>query len=178
MIANEPKQIILLGYMGSGKSTVGKELAVLLEREFIDLDDYLEEREKASISQVIQEKGAIYFRKREHDCLKEVLEGDEKIVLALGGGTPCYYNNMKLISQSNEAISFYLRAAVPFLTNRLFDERAHRPLISRFEQQDDLAEFIGKHLLERSGFYNEATHNLSIENKTVNQIVAEIEDLL
>ncbi|WP_231717780.1 shikimate kinase [Nonlabens sp. YIK11] len=173
----KPVSYILLGYMGSGKSTVGQVLASLTSLPFIDLDDYIEAQESMSISQIIAQKGIIYFRKQELLYLKSVLKRRESIVLSLGGGTPCYYNNMELINEKPESRSIYLRANVPFLTQRLFEERQTRPLIAGIDNRDELAEFIGKHLLERSAFYNQAHNVVEIENKTPQAIALEILDL-
>ena len=167
----------LLGYMGSGKSTVGQVLASLTSLPFVDLDLYIEEQEGMSISKIIDQKGVIYFRKQEFKHLESVLKRKESIVLSLGGGTPCYHNNMALINEKEQSVSVYLRANVPFLTERLFPEKSHRPLIAGTENKDDLAEFIGKHLLERSAFYSQADRAVDIENKTPQAIALEILDL-
>lgn len=160
--------------MGSGKSTVGKQLAAITSRKHVDLDDYIEEQEKDTIQQIIKLKGVIYFRKQERKHLEAVLKESKSIVLSLGGGTPCYYNNMDLIHKSGDVFSIYLRAAVPFLTERLFDKKEHRPLIAAINEKPELAEFIGKHLLERSAFYNMAQQQVNIQDKTPQDIAAEI----
>ncbi len=100
-------KITLLGYMGSGKSTIAKIVASRLNLTALDLDEYIIEKEGCSIPDIFQKKGEIYFRKIENQYLKELLESDQSYVLALGGGTPCYANNMELILQ--ESKSFYLR---------------------------------------------------------------------
>ena len=92
--------MILLGYMGSGKSTVGQELAVALSLRFVDLDNFIESQENASISKIIEDKGIIYFRKIEQEHLKVVLHEANSMVISLGGGTPCYYDNMEMILKS------------------------------------------------------------------------------
>ena len=90
--------VVLMGYMGSGKSTIGKELATLLKYNFLDLDDYISEKENATISDIFKDKGEIYFRKKETEYLKEIINSYNDIVLALGGGTPCYGNNLKILN--------------------------------------------------------------------------------
>jgi len=82
--------IVLLGYMGCGKSSIGNELASKTAMEFLDLDDYIESQEKKSISQIFEDHGEIYFRKKEHLYLKEVLEKYKNSIISLGGGTPCF----------------------------------------------------------------------------------------
>lgn len=92
-------------------------------------------------------------------------------VLSLGGGTPCFGNNMDLVNE--QATSVYLQANIPTLVERLLPEKAKRPLIARIQDQD-LPEFIGKHLFERSQFYRQAKNTVSVDKKSVDQIVNEI----
>ena len=82
--------IIILGYMGSGKSIIGRELSLKVNKKFIDLDSYIEEKEKDSISNIFQNNGDLYFRKQESKYLKEILKNNNDLVLSVGGGTPCY----------------------------------------------------------------------------------------
>ena len=168
---------VLMGYMGSGKSTVGLYLSNHLKCSYIDLDNYIEEQEKGSISKIIHDKGVIYFRKREHEYLNTLLESSGPLVLSLGGGTPCYHNNMNLIMESGQFTSIYLQSSVSFLTDRLFSQKSHRPLIAQIEEKSELAEFIGKHLLERSGFYHQADYTINVEDKSPLDIVNEIVSL-
>lgn len=170
--------IVLLGYMGSGKTTVGQVLADLLAYDHLDLDDYIESQENSTISEIIKKKGIIYFRKQEKIWLEQILSSSTNIVLSLGGGTPCYYDNMQSIVNHPETTSIYLRANVPFLTDRLFPEKSHRPLIAQNQSQEELAEFIGKHLLERSIYYDQAALTISIQDKSPEQIAQEIMELV
>src|SRR5690606_29303751 len=110
-------KISLIGYMGSGKSTVGKELSQLLAYKFIDLDTYLVSKYGKSIQELFKTEGEIKFRKYEHESLKEIIESEESFILALGGGTPAYYNNMDLINQNTHSI--YLRLTPKELIERL-----------------------------------------------------------
>lgn len=168
--------IILLGYMASGKSSISKLLGKELELPVLDLDDYIETKEEKSIREIFETKGEIYFRTKEHHYLKEILEAKEAIILSLGGGTPCYANNMNLIHEYTTH-TFYLQTSIPEIINRVKDEKAKRPLISAIADED-LPEFIGKHLFERNAFYQQATHNIRTDKKSVEKIVAEIEVLL
>ena len=174
-ISKEPvTNIILLGYMGSGKTTVGQAIASHMSWRHVDLDNFIESQKKLTISQIIESKGILFFRKLEQMCLLELLEGAQQTIISLGGGTPCYYDNMKLIVDAPHTQSIYLRANVPFLTDRLFPEKDHRPLIAATTSKENLAEFIGKHLLERSAFYNQADVTIDVQGKSVEQIVKEI----
>lgn len=162
--------ITLLGYMGSGKSTIGRQLAMVLEYDFVDLDNFIEEREVLSIPEIFQTKGEVYFRKVEHKYLKELLCQDKNIVLSLGGGTPCYANNMELLKTCN-SISFYLKMTPLDLTDRLFNEKDNRPLISHLNNKDALQEFIAIHLFERQSFYQKANQILKTDKLAVKEVV-------
>jgi len=169
-------KIILLGYMGSGKSTVAQLLADRLQLRSMDLDTLIESHTELTIPEIFKEKGEIYFRKLEHQILKKTLDSPDSFVIALGGGTPCYSGNMDLILQATTNV-FYLKMGVPALTKRLSREREDRPLISHIAIEE-LPEFIGKHLFERQPFYMQATNILKIDNKSAEDIAEEIVNLL
>ena len=166
--------VVLMGYMGSGKSTIGKELARVLKYQFIDLDEYISDKEAASIPEIFANKGEIYFRKKETIYLNEILNTKTDLVLALGGGTPCYASNLNAIKASKETSSFYLKLSIPSLVKRLFQERQNRPLISHINTTDDLSEFIGKHLFERAQFYNQAQFILNTDGLTQKDVLEDI----
>ena len=168
--------IVLLGYMGSGKSTVGMSLAQELGLSFTDLDVFIEAQMGQSISEVFQEKGEVFFRKKEHDLLKEWLKTHKSGVLALGGGTPCYANNHELLQGENRT-SIYLKASIDTLFNRLLPEKAKRPLIAD-KTNDEMKEFIAMHLFERSFYYNQAQHTVAVDGLSIEQIVVNIEKVL
>ena len=170
-------KIILLGYIGSGKTTIGIQLARKLFLNFTDLDDFIEEKEQQSIKEIFKQKGEIYFRKIEHKYLKQFINENESYVLSLGGGTPCYAGNLDLILKNKKSLSFYLRGSIPTLFKRLSENKFKRPLISDLSD-DQLTEYIAKHLFERSLFYDKATHKISIDNKEIQEIVTEIRILL
>lgn len=169
-------QIVLLGYMASGKSTIGKLLSEKLQLPFLDLDNYISEKENKSVPEIFSQNGEIYFRKIEHEYLKEVLENQQDCIISLGGGTPCYANNMQLI-HDKKAISIYLKASIQTLSERLLKNKSSRPLIA-FLEDEQVPEFIAKHLFERRFFYEQATKFLNIDKKSENEIVSEIEKLL
>jgi len=170
-------KIVLLGYMASGKSTIGKILAEKMQISFIDLDAYIEEKEKMSVSDVFKEKGEIYFRKQEHVYLKELLDKKEDFVLSLGGGTPCYAGNMNVLLSYEDVTSIYLKTSIQTVVERLVNEKSQRPLVARLDK-DELAEFVAKHLFERSYYYNQATHKLVVDNKDVSETVEDLQALL
>ncbi len=166
--------VVLIGYMASGKSTLGRILAKKINYDFIDLDDYIEEKEKRSVSDIFKSKGEIYFRKMETLYLKELLNNKTKLVLSLGGGTPCYSNNMDFIRNITNVKSIYLKASIPTLVARLKKEKSKRPLIAHIETDELLTEFIGKHLFERSHFYNLSEITITSDNKTEDDIIEEL----
>ncbi|WP_299399634.1 shikimate kinase [uncultured Gelidibacter sp.] len=165
--------IILIGYMGSGKSTIGKKLSEQLNFDFVDLDDYIQEKEGLTIPEIFKTKGEIYFRKKENTYLKEVLELNN-VVVSLGGGTPCYGSNMEAILNAKDAHSIYLKLSIPNLVQRLSSEKSQRPLIAHLETDEDLTEFIGKHLFERSFYYRQSNQTLLTDGKSVEAITEEI----
>ena len=163
-----------MGYMGSGKSTVGKDLAKVLDYDFIDIDNYISDKEKSSISNIFKNKGEIYFRKSETKSLIEITSSRDNIVLALGGGTPCYGNNLAILKADKNIRSFYLKLSIPQLTKRLFVEREERPLISHINSEEQLQEFIGKHLFERTQYYRQAQFVINSDNKSKKDILEEL----
>ena len=169
-------KIVLLGYMASGKSTVGRLLARQLGTSFVDLDDYIEQQQKKSIKDIFSEKGEIFFRKLEHQMLKEVLDSHTAVVLSTGGGTPCYANNMETILQQSDN-SIYLNHSIPVLVERITKEKEHRPLVKNIPD-NDLPEFVGKHLFERRPFYMQAEHRVDCDPLSAEEGVAEIKKLL
>lgn len=144
--------IVLLGYMGSGKTTLAKQLAQSFGWSFFDLDQEIERATQSSISELILNKGELYFRKLEREQLEGLLE-NQNFVLSLGGGTPCYYDNMELVNA--KAVSIFLDRSIPDLFHTLKEQRVDRPLIAHLAEAD-LKEFIAKHLFERRSFYEQA----------------------
>ena len=169
-------KIVLLGYMASGKSTIGREISKKLDMKFIDLDDYISKREKRTISEIFKVEGEIYFRRIESLYLGEILNSKDSFILSLGGGTPCYSNNMELILNS-DASSIYIKASIKTLVSRLIAEKNKRPLVADLED-DKLIEFVAKHLFERRFFYEQASITMNTEDKSAEEITTEIGILL
>ncbi|WP_417444231.1 shikimate kinase [Joostella sp.] len=167
---------VLIGYMGSGKSTIGKILAKKNDLAFIDFDEYIEKKEGLSIPQIFSQKGEIYFRKKETLYLLELLNAKPDAVVSLGGGTPCFGNNMDVVLNATENV-FYLKLSVDVLEKRLKHEKAQRPLIKDIANAE-LSEFIRKHLFERNFYYLRAHHIISVNDETPEEIVHKIEEKL
>lgn len=160
-----------MGYMASGKSVIAKYLSKKVGVKNIDLDHYIEQREGQTIQDIFKNKGEIYFRIIENKYLKELLEEDNDVIIAVGGGTPCYANNIQLIKE--KANSIYLKASIATLVERLLPAQNKRPLVKDISKED-LAEFIAKHLFERNDYYDKADQMVLVDNKNMEQITDEI----
>ena len=168
--------IILTGYMGCGKTEIGSRLSQKLGMKYIDLDQYIEEKEGFSVTELFEKKGDIYFRKIESKYLNEIIYKDNYII-SLGGGTPCYHENHKIFNVDNN-ISFYLKHSRKNLSERLFAIKKNRPLISKFKSEEKLLEFISKHLFEREFYYSMAKNTITCDDKSIDQIIDKIIEIL
>lgn len=164
--------------MGSGKSAVGKALAAKRNLSFLDLDDEISSNEGQSISQIFKDSGEIYFRRREAQVLKELLEQEGSFVLSLGGGTPCYGTNLQEMKNSSDVIMVYLKTGLHHLKERLLMEKEQRPLIKDLDSPDLLEDFIRKHLFERTFYYNQSDFIINTDDMSVAEVVEEIEGKL
>jgi len=169
-------KVVLIGYMGSGKSIISAMLAQKTGIEFIELDEQIEKKCKMSIADIFASKGELYFRKLERELFLEFIQDSRKLIISTGGGTPCYYNNHELLQLDN-VVSVYLKASIDTLTKRLNIDKETRPLISHLSTEE-LSEFIAKHLFDRNFYYNQAQFKVSVDNKSVKEIVEEIITLL
>lgn len=170
------KKIIILGYMGSGKTTIAKLLSEKIKLRILDLDKIIEERLDLSVKAIFETKGEIYFRKVEHRIFSELMSNNESMILSLGGGTPCYAGNHLLLNGEG-VTSIYLKASIETLYGRLSTVKSERPLLSEMEEEE-MKEFIAKHLFDRSFYYNQAAIKLSVDGKDTAAIVKELEGLL
>jgi len=167
-------KLVLLGYMGSGKSSIGKLLSEALQFPFVDLDQYIETTENMSISELFQKKGEIYFRRKEAINLTKALSEENKMVLATGGGTPCYGTIMADLLADESVVTIYLKNSLETLTERLFAEKNERPLIAHLETEALLNDFIRKHLFERSYYYNQASIVLACDGLAPEAVVEKL----
>ncbi len=173
-----PTRIILLGYMGAGKTTVGKALSKDLGMMFYDLDWYIESRMHMTVKEIFDEKGEEGFRKIESNMLHEVAEFED-VIISCGGGTPCFFDNMDYMNRQGETI--YLKATPDVLYKHLKMGRTVRPLLLN-KTPDEVREFVGKQLAERETYYNKAKHvldvNLMDNFEKIKITVAEVKRLL
>ena len=165
--------IVLIGYMGSGKSTVAKTLAQVLGYRALDLDTFIETEVGMNIQSIFDSKGEVFFRKKETEALSEILKTKDAVI-ALGGGTPCYGKNLDIIKNQTDCKTIYLKSSIQSLTERLFTDKSTRPLISHLETKSELNEFIGKHLFERSKIYEQSDLTVITDKKRVKDIVESI----
>ena len=169
-------KIVLLGYMASGKSSVGKLLSKKLSMKFLDIDDYIINKEGMSIAEIFEKKGEVYFRVIENKYLKEVLNTKDQFILALGGGTPCYANNMEEINKG-DTVSIYLQGKTKTMIDRLIKKKSKRPLIASLAD-DKISEFVAKHLFERRMYYELAKITVKIDAKTKKEIAKKLKKIL
>lgn len=146
-------KIYLIGFMGSGKSHVGRQLSRQMNLPFIDLDDYLEAKAGRSISNIFATEGEAAFRKLEQDCIQELSQASSAVI-ATGGGTPCFFDNMKCMKTTG--LTVYLKTPVSILAERLQAETAHRPLLAG-KTEAELVDFIEGKLAERAAYYEAAS---------------------
>ncbi|MBE7709554.1 MAG: shikimate kinase [Cyanobacteria bacterium SIG32] len=158
--------IVLIGMMGSGKTTVGKQLAELLGWTFIDLDEEIEKRENKKISQIFNDNGEQYFRKTEKEAIKEFIN-NEKTILSLGGGAFENEESQKLLKEKSTVI--FLKASCQKIFERIKNE-IHRPLLHKNFSIETI-EFI---LQKRQKNYDKAHHKIITDNKTPQEIANEI----
>lgn len=152
------QSIILTGYMCVGKTTVGKALAKELGQTFYDLDWYIEERFHTKVSKVFAEEGEERFRDLERRMLHEVAEF-ENVVVACGGGTPCFYDNMDYMNRTGQ--TFYLKASPETIMQHLSISRGERPLL-KGKTPAQLRTYIIEQLAQREPFYDKAQHTIDV----------------
>lgn len=154
-----PNKIVLVGMPGSGKSSTGKLLAGKLQYLFIDLDKAIVEEAGAGIVDIFKTGGESAFRTLEQQVLKKVLDNKDPMVLACGGGTPCFFDNMEVINQ--HGTSYYLQAPPALLAQRLQHAKAERPLL-KDKSEEELQTYLEETLQERAAYYTKAHHTISV----------------
>ncbi len=163
--------IFLIGFMGCGKSTIGKKLAKLIDYDFIDFDQLIENKERLNINDIFNLKGENYFRELETTLLNNLNINNS--VISLGGGTPCFNDNMTIINQ--KGLSIYLQLPVKTLVKRLADSKIKRPLIEDVKHNPSaLINRINDMLIEREPYYLKA----DIIFNSINMNAEKYDDLL
>lgn len=157
--------------MGSGKTFISKILHKKIGGNLIDLDYEISKEMGMPISEIFEKKGEIFFRKKERELLEKYILNEKKYIFSLGGGTPCYYDNISLIKENS--VSIYLRARVGTLVDRLLNEKKDRPMIAKLPESM-LHEYVGQHLFERNIFYNQADIIIDTDDLSPEEVVEKI----
>jgi shikimate kinase len=165
-------RIFLIGFMGCGKSTMGRTLAAKLGLTFIDLDHYLEERYFKTIPRIFAEEGEDAFRRKERKMLEEVAAFDQ-VIVATGGGAPCFFDNIELMNQAGFCI--FMDIDAESLIYRLTHARTERPLI-KGKSPEELREFIDALMLKRRPFYEKAQYILKGKEISAEQIIEIVDE--
>ena len=171
-------RIILIGYMGAGKTTVGKALAQELGITFYDLDWYISSRMRKTIAQIFEERGEDGFRQIERNMLHEVAEFED-VIISCGGGTPCFFDNIDYMNQQAPVV--YLKAEPDVLYKHLAMSKNDRPLL-RGKSKEELITFIHDQLEKRNPFYTKARYTLDVslmdDYTKIKESVAQLRSLL
>jgi len=152
------RRIIIIGYMGAGKTTVGRTLAQELNMTFYDLDWYIESRMRKTVKEIFDERGEEGFRLIEHNLLHEVAEFED-VIISCGGGAPCFYDNIDYMNQQGDTV--YLKATPEVLYGHLKMGKSVRPLLQN-KTSEEVKVFINEQLQVREPFYSKAKYTLDV----------------
>ena len=166
------ERIFLIGFMGSGKTTLGSRLARKMGYDFVDMDQLIEETAGMSVQEIFTEHGEKVFRKWEHDILLELTQR-KKIVVSTGGGAPCYGDMMSIMKSAGQTV--YIKLSPEALKDRLTHSKTKRPLI-KGKSGEELMEFISTLLEEREAYYNQAKFIIDGMNLTPDQLAVHLKE--
>lgn len=166
--------VFLVGYMGSGKSTTGQLLAEQLNWPFFDLDQEIEDKTGRSIPDIFKEEGEEVFRTIEHDSLWELVAMYSKGIVATGGGTPCFQDNLEVMKKNGKVI--FIDVPETLLFDRLRTQIFTRPVLASMNE-DQLMEFIAQHLRDRRPFYQQADYIVRGDQPDEN-LIAELKQII
>ena len=172
------RRIIIIGYMGAGKTTVGRALAKETRMQFYDLDWYIEGRMHKTVAQLFAERGEEGFRRIEHNMLHETAEFED-VIISCGGGTPCFFDNMEYMNAQGDTV--YLKAEPDVLCTHLKMGKIKRPLLEG-KSDEELRAFITSQLAQREQYYMQAKHVFDVsllDNfEKIHASVAQLRELL
>ena len=168
------ERVYLIGYMGCGKTTIGKRLAKSLGWDVIDMDSRIENRYRKTIPDIFASEGEESFRKKERFILEE-LSALENVVVSTGGGAPCFFDNIDVMNSSGLCV--YIRMTPEALAARLKNAKANRPLL-KDKTEEELTDFIKEQLEKRRAFYEQARYVIDNDNGTPEEAAAKIAELL
>ncbi len=158
--------------MGSGKSTLGKRLSRKIDYQFTDMDEAVEKLTNTSIADLFKKKGEDYFRRKENEFLQQ-LETEQNLIVATGGGSPCFYNNLEIMNA--KGITIYLKMTPSGLARRLKQARGNRPLLADIADEQ-LEDYIDNKLKIREPFYLQSSYIVKGENVKPNHIIDLLSD--
>jgi shikimate kinase len=164
-------KIFLIGFMGSGKSHCGRELSKKLNLPFFDMDEQIINSEGRPITEIFETQGEEYFRLKEKEVLNIITESHASFVMACGGGSPCFFNNIDYMNQSGTTV--WLNTPIPVLFNRLLKEKKQRPLLKDLTD-DQMRGFIIKKFGDRKIFYEQAEVIIDDENISLDHLIEKI----
>nr|WP_319272400.1 shikimate kinase [uncultured Draconibacterium sp.] len=150
-------RVYLIGYMGCGKSRLGRRLSEHMGVQFVDMDDYIEERNCKTVPQIFADHGEDGFRQRERKALEELSEFTD-VIIATGGGAPCFFDNIDLMNKTGKTV--FLNIDPTILADRLMSSKTERPLI-KGKSRDELVAFIDDTLKKRKQFYSQAQFEIT-----------------
>lgn len=168
-------RIFLIGFMGVGKTTVGKKVAAALHIPFLDLDNYISQQQNMSVADIFQHFGEDYFRMCESKCLQEIIVAHKNVVLACGGGTPAYLSNMQLMNENGTTI--YMCAGFDFLMSRIKQSPIIRPMVKKhmgIGNENGLLTLFE----QRKPVYERALRVVNVEKLPSNEVVEQILEIL
>ena len=168
------ERVYLIGYMGCGKTTIGKRLAKSLGWDVIDMDSRIESRYRKTIPDIFASEGEDSFRKKERFILEE-LSALENVVVSTGGGAPCFFDNIDVMNSSGLCV--YIRMTPEALAARLKNAKANRPLL-KDKTEEELTNFIKEQLEKRRAFYEQARYAIDNDHGTPEEAAAKIAELL
>ena len=164
-------RIFLIGFMGSGKTHWGRQLSIKLGIPFFDLDEQVVNSESLTINEIFEKYGEEYFRLKEKGTLHIITESHSSFVMACGGGSPCYFNNIEYMNQSGTTV--WINTPIQILFNRLLKEKEHRPLLRELTDQQ-LMGFIIKKFSDRKIYYEQADIIIDDEEISLDHFIEKI----
>ncbi len=161
---------------GSGKSTFGKRVAEKVNMAFFDLDKEIIKRENCSINELFELKGEDYFRKIESETLEEISRSNDSFILATGGGTPCFKNNMDFMNKNG--ITFYIKASVYDLLERLSEKGINKRPLLKHNSREELEQKLNQQLEKRKAYYEKCRFHVSYNERMETDLIKIIQPLI
>jgi len=168
------QRVFLIGFMGAGKTSIGKELSAKMKCSFVDLDLFIERRYHKTVRQIFEEKGEDAFREIECKALREVAEFED-VVISTGGGTPCFHQNMMFMNKQGTTV--YLKVSNEELVRRINLNKNTRPLLKDFSN-DRLIRFVEETIAKRTAFYEQAQIIFTVEMQDIAMVASSLLKLL